>query len=73
MNEIIIKFGTDQMCRTVADGTTIRQVVQDQTVKATLGLSDNLRAIINDVPMPHTVVIPNGATLELETAANEKS
>lgn len=70
---ITIKHGIESLPREVPQGTTVRQVVQDPNIKAILQYSDNVRALINGVPMPDTAEIPDGATLVLETACNEKA
>lgn len=73
MNQITIKFGIEDLQRSVPNGTTIKQVVRDGSVKAILGYSDNVRVLISGIAQSLESEVPQGATLELETAANEKA
>jgi hypothetical protein len=41
--------------------------------KAALGYGDNTKALLNGIEQQRNTVIPDGATVRLETAANTKA
>lgn len=71
--QVTIRYGMESITRTVPDGTTIGQLVQDSNLKAVLGFGDNTRALINGIQMSNDVTIPYGAVITLETACNSKA
>jgi hypothetical protein len=73
VKQITVKFGLQSITRQFADEATIGQIIGDANVKAGLGYSDNVRAVMNGVTMPASGFVYSGSTLTIETAANAKA
>jgi len=71
--QIVVKFGSDQYTRNYPNGTTIGQVLNDVDLKAVTGWGDNVRGTISGVEQPINAVPPEGATVNVETRANDKA
>lgn len=52
---------------------TIQQIRSSQDLKNKLGYGDNINLYVNGVPMPNDAIVPNDATVVIETAANTKA
>lgn len=71
---ILVKYGIDQFSKsTTMDNVTIGQVVDDYEIKNALGFGDNVRVLIHGVEQPNSALVPDGATLVIETRANSKA
>jgi hypothetical protein len=70
---ITIRYGIASRSATVPDTHTVADVILDTTNKVVLGYGDNVQAIIHGVPQRGTVVVPDGATVDIEAKANEKA
>lgn len=71
---IKVKYGIDNCDRSFAEeNVTIGQIIGDGVVRAHLGYGDNVRALINGVEQPMHAIVPDGATITLETRANSKA
>lgn len=70
---ITLRYGIDSASRAVPYNATVGDVVKNATNKAALGYGDNIRALINGVPVPMEALAPNGCTITVETAANSKA
>lgn len=70
---ITIRYGLNMQTREVDLDATVRSVVGDPNNKAYFGYGDNVRAMIDGVEISANAVIPQGATLTLETACNQKA
>lgn len=73
MQKVTIKYGIESLDKSFTIPVTIRQLRTDANIKAVLGYGDNVRLLINGVEMPDDAVVPNGATVIVETRANQKA
>lgn len=68
-----VRYGLNSVERTMRYGVTVGEVVKDPNIKASLGLSDNMRVLFNGVELPAEAVVPNAATLVVEQRCNSKA
>lgn len=68
-----IRYGVDVSSKTYTTNPTVSQVLADQNLRAVLGFGDSVRAVINGVEQPGNAVVPDGATVVIETRANTKA
>ena len=73
MKSITVQYGVDSVTKQVEEDTTIGDVQENDSIKAALGFGDNTKALINGIEQPPQTVIPPGAVVRLETAANTKA
>jgi hypothetical protein len=73
MKNITIKYGVDSITKQVDAGFTIGDLKGDDGIRAGLGYGDNVNALINGVAQGCSTVIPDGAVVTIETAANTKA
>lgn len=73
MQQVTIKYGLQQVTRSVPEGTTFRQVMQDSTVRAVLGYGDNVRCLIDGDEQPEDGEVSDGDVINIETRANKKA
>jgi hypothetical protein len=73
MKKITVEYGVDSINKQVGSGFTIGDLQEDDAIKAALGFGDNTKALINGIEQNRQTVIPDGATVRLETAANTKA
>ncbi len=73
MKNITIKYGTDVRTVTVADSTTVAQLIADPTTRVVLGYGDNVKPLCNGVEQPGDAVPSDGSVITLETRANSKA
>jgi hypothetical protein len=52
---------------------TIASIRNNADLKHTLGFGDNINLYVNGVAMPNDAIVPNDATVVIETAANTKA
>ncbi len=71
MINVSVRFG-ETITRSYPDGTTVGGVMADRELKLVLGWGDNVRATIQGVEQPTTALVPDGATIVMETKANQK-
>lgn len=45
----------------------------NEDLKAQLGFTDNVNFMVNGVTLPDDAIVPNDATVTVETAANKKA
>lgn len=67
-----VHFGLESQEKTSILSPTIGQVKSDPVLKAVLGFSDNVRALVHGVEQPDDAIVPDDAEILLETKANEK-
>lgn len=71
MINVNVRFG-ETIARTYPEGTTIGTVLQDRELKTVMGWGDNVKALVQGVEQPVTALAPDGATIVIETRANQK-
>jgi hypothetical protein len=73
MKQITVEYGVDSITKQVENGFTIGDLQENDAIKGALGHGDNTKALINGIEQNRQTVIPDGATVRLETAANTKA
>ena len=73
MKKITVEYGVDSITKQVDSGFTFGDLQECDSFKAALGFGDNTKALVNGIEQSRTTVIPDGATVRLETAANTKA
>lgn len=71
--KVTIKYGTDNQTKTFVHAPTIRQIKDNDSLKAALGFGDNVRALVNGVEVPDSATCSDGMIVILETACNTKA
>jgi hypothetical protein len=71
--KITVKYGMDEHKLESISPPTIQTIKQSDTLKAILGFGDNVRALIDGVEQPNGLLVPDGATVLLETTCNTKA
>ena len=74
MISVTIKYGlTKQVTREVADGTTVRQILQDASTKMILGFPEGVSAVSDGLTLSMDDVLSDGDTIILEKQAAAKA
>ena len=73
MKYITVKYGVDSINKQVEDDFTFADLQDSDTFKAALGFGDRTKALVEGIEQDRNTVIPSGATVRLETAANTKA
>ena len=73
MKNITVKYGVDSITKQVEDDFTFGDLQESDMFKAALGFGDRTKALVEGIEQDRTTVIPAGATVRLETAANTKA
>ena len=73
MKTITVKYGVDSLTKQVEAGLTFGELQDDDSFKAALGFGDRTKALLDGIEQDPGTVIPAGATVRLETAANTKA
>ena len=73
MKKITVEYGVDSITKQVESGFTFGDLQECDAFKAALGFGDNTKALVNGIEQSRGTVIPDGATVRLETAANTKA
>ena len=73
MKTITVKYGVDSITKQVVDEVTFGDLQEDDSFKAALGYGDRTKALVEGIEQNSETVIPAGATVRLETAANTKA
>ena len=73
MKTITVQYGVDSLTKQVDSSFTFGDLQESDSFKAALGYGDNTKALVNGIEQSRTTVIPDGATVRLETAANTKA
>ena len=73
MKTITVKYGVDSITKQVEDEVTFGDLQEDDSFKAALGFGDRTKALVEGIEQNSETVIPAGATVRLETAANTKA
>lgn len=73
MKKITVQYGVDSITKQVEGGLTFGELQENDAFKAALGYGDNTKALVNGIEQSRHTVIPDGATVRLETAANTKA
>ena len=73
MKNITVKYGVDQITKQVEAGFTFGDLQNNDSFKAALGFGDNTKALMDGIEQNRNTVIPSGATVRIETAANTKA
>ena len=68
-----VKYGVDSTTLSNQQPTNIGAVRLNPNLRALLGYGDNINLLINGVAMTDDTLIPDGATVVVETAANQKA
>ena len=73
MKNITVKYGVDSITKQVEEGFTFGDLQDSDTFKAALGFGDRTKTLVDGIEQNPGTVIPPGATVRLETAANTKA
>jgi len=73
MKNITVKYGVDSFTKQVEDDFTFGELQNSDTFKAALGFGDNTKALVEGIEQNRDTMIPQGAVVRLETAANSKA
>jgi len=73
MKNITVKYGVDSITKQVEDDFTFGELQSSDTFKAALGFGDNTKALVEGIEQNRDTLIPQGAVVRLETAANSKA
>ena len=73
MKKITVEYGVDSVTKQVESGFTFGDLQESDAFKAALGFGDNTKALVNGIEQNRGTLIPDGATVRLETAANTKA
>jgi hypothetical protein len=73
MKNITVKYGVDSITKQVEDDFTFGDLQESDVFKAALGFSDRTKALLDGIEQSPGTVIPTGAIVRLETAANTKA
>lgn len=73
MQKVTVRYGLNTLDKTFTIPVTIRQLRNDQSIRAVLGYGDNVNLLINGIAMPDDAIVANGAIVTVETAANTKA
>ena len=73
MKTITVKYGVDQISKQVEADFTFGDLRESDSFKAALGFGDNTKALVDGIEQNRDTVIPAGATVRIETAANTKA
>jgi hypothetical protein len=73
MKNITVKYGVDSITKQVEEDFTFGELQESDTFMAALGFGDHTKALVEGIEQDRSTVIPAGATVRLETAANTKA
>jgi hypothetical protein len=73
MKSITVRYGVDSVTKQVEDDCTFGDVQENDSIKAALGFGDNTKALVDGIEQNRETIVPEGATVRLETAANTKA
>ena len=73
MKTITVKYGVDQITKQVPDDYTFGDLQDSDQFKAALGYGDKTKALVDGIEQNRDTVVPAGATVRIETAANTKA
>ena len=73
MKTITVKYGVDQITKQVPDDYTFGDLQDSDQFKAALGYGDKTKALVDGIEQNRETIIPAGATVRIETAANTKA
>lgn len=68
-----VKYGVDVEPVSSESVITIGSLRRNSNLRRVLGWGDNVNMMVNSVAMPDDAVVPNGAEVQVETAANKKA
>ena len=73
MKNITVKYGVDSITKQVDEGFTFGDLQDSESFQAALGFGDRTKALVDGIEQERDTVIPPGAIVRLETAANTKA
>ena len=73
MKKITVQYGVDSITKQVDAGYTFGDLQNSDSFKGALGYGDNTKALVDGIEQDRRTVIPDGAVVRLETAANTKA
>jgi len=73
MQTVTVKYGVESFTKNYESTPTFGQLASDASIKAVLGFGDNVRTLLDGVEQPFANLVPNGATVRIETRANSKA
>lgn len=73
MMQITVRYGLDQTTVQVPQDVKFGDLRTNQNLRMELGYGDNVKFLLNGVEMPNEALIPYGAHITVETAANSKA
>ena len=73
MKNITVKYGVDSVTKQVEEDFTFGNLQENDSFKAALGFGDNTKALVEGIEQNRSTIIPAGATVRRETAANTKA
>lgn len=65
--------GANSFQKDLPEGTTVGQAIADPTIRAALGISSNVRALIDRVEQDQNATLEHGDVVTFETVANAKA
>lgn len=71
--QVTVRFGVDSVTRTFDHAVSVGDVRRDTGIKAALGYGDSVRCLMNGIALTDDALLPSGASLTIETAANTKA
>lgn len=73
MKTITVRYGVDSVTKQVDTDFTFGDLQDSDSFKAALGYGDKTKALVDGIEQNRETVIPAGATVRIETAANTKA
>lgn len=73
MFKIKVVYNVDVEVVESATPVSIGSIRRNEDLKARLGFGDNVNLMVNGVTLPDEAIVPNDATVVIETAANKKA
>jgi hypothetical protein len=73
MIQVTVAYGFSRTTVALNAGARFADLKANYGLRAELGFGDNIRMLMNGIDMPLESIIPNGAFVTIETAANTKA
>lgn len=72
-NVVTVRYGLETTTADLPEGAKFVDIRNNRNLRASLGYGDNVKMIVNGIEMPLDALVPWGATVAVETAANQKA
>jgi len=73
MQTVTIRYGIESLTKTFTIPVKISDLRNNDDIRAALGYGDNVRFLIDGVEQSDNTIVPNGATVSVETVCNSKA